>query len=99
MDSDLNVLTELRTLRAEQREDLQTLMLKVDTGFHLLASEAAQTTHELAAHTLEDARSFGDTNLRLVGLETSSRAIKWVGGTLLVGAVGLVVDLFQHHLW
>ncbi len=84
----------LEQMRREQREDHNLLVVKVDEGFGNIAS--AMSTHEL-----QDEERFGSVDKRLSVVENSRRAMLWLAGVLLAGAVTMAFDLvvnhFSHH--
>lgn len=80
----------LAEMRAEQREDHQTLTTKVDEGFKHVAEV-------MAAHTLEDAKQFGAIDSRLKIVETTRRTVRWLGATAIVAILSALADYLLNH--
>lgn len=80
----------LLTMRAEQREDHQLLVKKVDDGFSSMSTMQNE-------HLLEDANRFNAIDNRLKIVENTRRTIRWLTGVVIVAVVTGLVDAIAHH--
>lgn len=93
-----NVQTFLAEMRAEQRQDAETLRevngtlaVKVDEGFKAIAAVAA-------AHELADTKQFNAIDKRLVEVENTRRTMRWLGATVIVSMLAAAADFLFVHL-
>jgi len=93
-----NTQTFLSEMRAEQREDATALReataelaKKVDEGFKATAAVSA-------AHELADTKEFNSIDKRLETVENTRRSMLWLGATMIVAIIGVVLDMAANYL-
>jgi hypothetical protein len=75
----------LAEMRAEQREDHNSLSTKVDEGFKAIAAVSA-------AHELEDTNRFNAIDKRLVEVENTRRTMRWLGATAIAAFLAAAAE-------
>lgn len=95
---DFNLQDYLRDMRSEARDDMQALMSRVDLGFTTVEQRASQIAKELALHAQDDAVTAEQMDGRLKNIEDTKKTFRWLGGALVIGAIGFVSDVLVNHL-
>jgi hypothetical protein len=87
---EVTTATLLLEMRREQREDHKTLATTVVEGFDKLQSA-------MATHVLEDTSKFATLDARLDVVESTRKTVRWFGATVIVAAVGAIIELLVVH--
>ena len=95
---DFNLQDYLRDMRSEARDDMQTLMSRVDVGFDNVETRSRTIASELAAHAQADAVTAEQLDGRLKNIEDTKATFRWLGGALVIGAIGFITDVLVNHL-
>lgn len=87
----LNTQAMLAEMRREQREDHQSLVTAMGEGFE-------KVTTAMSTHVLEDTTKFAAIDKRLSTVENTRRTMRWLGATVIVAVIGVLLEFLSNHL-
>lgn len=94
----VNVQDLLRDMNAERREDHQTVIEKMESGFTTVTQLVTKVATDLEAHEKADVDTANALDGRLKPLESLNRGLKWLAGAVAVAIIGGIADLMFNHL-